>query len=171
MIVYTLNCAEGHEFEGWFRDRAAFDEQARAGHVACPVCGGTAITRGLSAPRLNRGEDGAIRPAALPAPAAAQGGAPRTSAAMAPATPGASGADTDRAALARIAEHLQKIRRHVESTFENVGDRFAEEARAIHHGEAEERGIYGDATREEVQELMEEGIAVAPLPGTGRKGH
>ena len=66
---------------------------------------------------------------------------------------------------AMMMEAAGRIRRHVEENFDDVGDSFAAEARAIHEGRAEDRGIYGQATPKEVRDLVEDGVPVAPLPG------
>jgi hypothetical protein len=66
-------------------------------------------------------------------------------------------------------EAMGRIRRHVEENFDDVGDAFAKEARAIHEGRAEERGIYGQATPKQVRELVEDGVPVAPLPPAAPK--
>jgi hypothetical protein len=131
MIAYTLRCAKEHEFEGWFRNSDAFDEQRRKKKIECPVCGDRKIDRALSRPNISTGKT----------QSAARDEAARKTRAL-----------------------LREFRRHVESTHENVGGRFAEEARKIHYGETEARDIYGEATGDEAKELIEEGIAVAPLP-------
>jgi hypothetical protein len=136
MKVLNLQCAHGHGFEGWFASQDAFDTQLAAGLVECPVCGDTAITKLLAAPRLNLGN-------AKP-PADAQ-------AAKLPATESPEG------------RWLRAVREVISQT-EDVGDRFAEEARRMHYGEIEERGIRGQTTREQAQSLVDEGIPVFSLP-------
>ncbi len=146
MIVYRLICDQGHEFDAWFKGSQAYEEQAKAGHIACAVCGSHHVSKAPMAPNLATSPSKA--PEAVPtapAPAGPQELSP--------------GEIMDRMhALAR------QLRKKVEQEFENVGDRFAKEARMIHYGEAEERGIYGEAKPQEVKDLLEEGIAVAPLP-------
>lgn len=144
MKVLDLQCATGHVFEGWFASEDDFQGQLQRGLVECPVCGDTQVAKKLSAPRLNLGAQAA--PAAVPAPAAA-----REAALPAP----------QQAALQAA---WMKAVRHVMANTEDVGERFAEEARRIHYGETEERGIRGQASREETQALLEEGIGVVPLP-------
>jgi hypothetical protein len=136
MKVLNLQCAHGHGFEGWFASQDAFDTQLAAGFVECPVCGNTAITKLLAAPRLNLGS-------AKP-PAEAQ-------AAKVPATESPEG------------RWLRAVREVISQT-EDVGERFAEEARKMHYGEIEERGIRGQTTREQAQNLVDEGIPVFSLP-------
>ncbi|MGZ5184188.1 MAG: DUF1178 family protein [Caldimonas sp.] len=133
MKVLNLRCADGHDFEGWFASEQEFATQAESHAIACPLCGGTAISRMPSAPRLNVGRHSA------PAPEATQG-----------------------AAVTLQSEWLRALR-HVMSSTEDVGDRFAEEARRIHYGEVEERGIRGRASSEDAEALREEGIAVMAL--------
>ncbi|WP_427911683.1 DUF1178 family protein [Ramlibacter sp. MMS24-I3-19] len=136
MKVLNLQCSHQHVFEGWFGSDDEFQGQLAGGLLECPLCGDTGITKLPSAPRLNLG--------AQPAPAAKQEVA---------ATPDVS---MQRAWLQMV--------RHVMANTEDVGERFAEEVRRIHHGESEERGIRGQASREETEALLEEGIGVLPLP-------
>ncbi len=134
MKVLNLRCAEGHGFEGWFASEDEFTAQSARSEIACPLCGGTAISRLPSAPRLNVARHSA------PAVEAAQG-----------------------TSMTLQSQWLRAVR-HVMSSTEDVGDRFAEEARRIHYGEVEERGIRGRATSEDAEALREEGIAVVALP-------
>jgi hypothetical protein len=139
MKVLNLRCAHGHGFEGWFASNEAFDTQLAAGLVECPVCGDTAIVKLLSAPRLNLGN-------------------PKAPAEAAPAVPSQAPAE-----LSLEARWMRAMREVIAKT-EDVGDRFAEEARKMHYGETEERGIRGHATPEQTEALLDEGIAVMPLP-------
>jgi hypothetical protein len=136
MKVLNLQCAHRHTFEGWFGSDDEFQSQLASGLVECPLCGDIGITKLPSAPRLNLG--------------AASESAARHDVATMPE------GDLQRAWL--------KMVRHVMANTEDVGERFAEEARKIHYGETEERGIRGQASREETQSLLEEGIGVLPLP-------
>jgi len=147
MKVLDLVCAEGHVFEGWFGSEAEFQGQHARGLIACPLCGDKAVTRRPSAPRLNL--SGAREPAAAAAPGPA--------AAVPAASPGAG----DQAALQ--AAWLRAVQQVFERT-EDVGERFPEEARRIHYGETEARGIRGQASAEERAALAEEGIEVVALP-------
>lgn len=147
MKVLDLQCSAGHLFEGWFASEADFQDQQARQLVACPLCGDTAVSKMLSAPRLNLGRGS--EPAADSAPPAA-GGAGAAPVAALPRQ-------------AMQAAWLQMVRRVLAQT-EDVGERFADEARRIHHGEAAERGIRGQATPEQTEALLEEGIAVMPLP-------
>lgn len=136
MKVLNLQCARQHGFEGWFGSEDDFQGQVERGLVECPICGDTAITKLPSAPRLNLG-------------------APQ------PAEPKQDVMTANDAAMQ--AKWLQAVRHVLENT-EDVGERFAEEARRIHYGESEERNIRGQASREETEALLEEGIGVLPLP-------
>jgi hypothetical protein len=143
MIHYRLRCAAGHEFEAWFQNSAAFETQAEPDLLACPQCGSSQISRALMAPALQ----GTHREAA-PVPAV-------------PAT-----AEQKQVAAQALAlkQQLLGLRRKIEENFDNVGDRFAEEARKIHYGDTDPRGIYGDATPQEREALADEGIEVGTIP-------
>ncbi len=142
MKVLSLRCSNGHGFEGWFASEDDYQSQNGRGLVECPLCADKVISRLPSAPRLNL--SGAKAPeAATPAPAAAGGSAP--------------------AEVTLQAAWMQAVR-HVLANTEDVGERFAEEARRIHYGEAEVRGIRGQATPEDAESLRDEGIEVAVLP-------
>ena len=134
MKVLDLKCAFGHAFEGWFASNEAFEEQVAAGLVECPLCGDKSVAKQLSAPRLNLGA--APAPVVQPAPQV-EGDAPQQV----------------------QARSMRAVRELIAAT-EDVGERFADEARRIHHGDAPERGIRGQATREETEALADEGIAV-----------
>jgi hypothetical protein len=136
--VFNLSCEQQHAFEGWFASAEAFGSQLAASQVQCPICGSTAISKALSAPRLNFGAE-------PPKPA------PQRQVAAMP-TP----------------EQMQalflKMAREIVAGTEDVGERFAEEARRIHYKEAPERGIRGVTSEDEADALEEEGISVMPMP-------
>lgn len=162
MIHYALVCEREHEFEGWFRSSADFEAQAARGILSCPVCGSSKVTRGLMAPAVSTGRTGEAAPAGeTPAPGPSVPAAVPGPAGPAPVASLAPGEDPRRALAI---EFLRRVRETVLENATYVGDKFAEEARRIHYGEAEERGIYGEATRAEAEALEEEGIAVAVLP-------
>jgi hypothetical protein len=146
MIVYQLHCSNGHEFEAWFRDMATYDDQAKRGDVDCPHCGDTSVTKSIMAPNISP----ARTKASLPL-----GGANQEVRAHEVAE--------------KILEAVSALRIHVEENCDNVGADFAEEAKRIHYGEAEQRGISGTATEEEVSELDEEGVEFYRLPSSHRK--
>ncbi len=136
MKVLDLQCSHQHSFEGWFASEHDFQDQLARSLVECPLCGDQTITKKLSAPRLNLGAS-----------------EPQARQEVVSVTP-----DTD------LQAQWLKAVRHVLANTEDVGQNFAAEARRIHHGESEERGIRGQATREETTALLEEGINVVPLP-------
>jgi hypothetical protein len=146
MKVLNLQCAHQHEFEGWFGSEDDFTSQLARGLVSCPLCGDAHIEKKLSAPRLNlrttRGEDSASSTTAV---ALSNHAAPNPE-------------------LAELQARMLAALREVVSNTEDVGERFAEEARAMHHGEKEHRQIRGQASAQEAMELIEEGIEVMPLP-------
>jgi len=135
MKVLNLQCSYRHGFEGWFGSEDDFQGHLERGLVECPICGDTAVAKLPSAPRLNFG-------ASEPSP---KRDVMTTN-------------DT-----AMQARWLQVVREVLANT-EDVGERFAEEARRIHYGESEERGIRGQASPEETEALLDEGITVMPLP-------
>lgn len=158
MIRYTLKCAQGHEFESWFANAAAYDSLRSAGHVTCAICGSAEVEKALMAPSVTpaRKSAGADEPAKTPEAPSVPVPAP-----PAPATSPAGPTAQQRAELeAKISE----LRKQVEANSDYVGDGFAREARAMHVGDAPERAIYGEAKPDEARELLEEGIAVTPLP-------
>lgn len=137
MIRYALLCEHDHEFEGWFGASADFDDQQARGLIECPVCGSKAVRKAIMAP------------AVAGAKARSQNQSP---------------AETQAQTQAMMMEAMGRIRQHVEENFDDVGDAFATEARAIHEGRSEDRGIYGQATAKEVRDLVEDGVPIAPLP-------
>lgn len=137
MIKYSLICDKEHEFEAWFGSSDDFDKQNKRGFVDCPVCGSSKVQKMLMAP----GVAGTKKTVSQDVPMTTM---PQMPAAM--------------------VEKLREIKKHVETTSENVGDKFPEEARKIHYGEAEARGIYGQASVEEATSLVEEGVEVMPIP-------
>jgi hypothetical protein len=151
MILYQLRCRKAHDFEAWFLDSATFDRQVARGDVTCPYCGTARVAKAPMAPRVasGRGDGGqALEPA-------------DRGAGLRGETPAEARASE---VAARILKAVEGIREHVEENCDYVGDEFAKEARRIHKGEAEERGIYGEATATEADELDDEGIKVYRLP-------
>lgn len=150
MIAYDLICKAGsHRFEGWFGSSADFDKQRLGGLLSCPVCGDPSVDKAVMAPNVGRKGN------------------------QAPALPGKN--ETDEAVAvanmpampAEMVEMIGKLAEMQAKMLEKsdwVGDRFADEARAIHYGDAPDRIIHGSATIEDARDLHEEGISVAPLP-------
>ena len=144
MKVLDLKCAQQHLFEGWFASEDDFQSQLARGLVECPLCADVSISKQLSAPRLNLG---ALTSTELvPAQAAPTAVSPQ-----------------DRQALQDMQGDWLKTMRQVMANTEDVGKHFAEVARQMHYGEADERSIRGQASREEAVALLEEGISVLPL--------
>ena len=171
MKVLNLQCAGMHTFEGWFGSEEDYQSQRERGLVACPMCANTEVRKLPSAPRLNLG---APEPRQVKSDAqegiAAKGDSPHASNAPVPAVSpqvteaAASLAHAHPEAVQMVQEAWMKMVKHVIANTEDVGQNFAEEARKMHYGESEERNIRGQASMEETQELLEEGIEVMPLP-------
>ena len=134
MIKFSLSCPDSHVFEAWFDSSEGFEQQKARGDIHCPRCGLSSVEKSLMAPSVVTGRQ-------------------RESVRVAA-----------HVGEAEMQEMLRKLRKHLTAHAENVGDRFAEEARRIHYDEAEKRGIYGEATSEEVHSLLDEGIEFHPLP-------
>ena len=155
MILYRLRCAKGHEFDCWFKDSKTYERQEKKSLIGCAVCGSSKVTRAVMAPRIGKkGKDEAAEIVEAPATAP---------------TPAPSPEQQQMSALAKqmpkeLREALLKVRAEVEKNCEHVGDKFAEEARKIHYGESDKRGIYGETSDEEAEALAEEGIEFGRLP-------
>lgn len=134
MIRYALACENGHAFESWFRDSAAFDQQAKRQLVICPHCQSTRVEKQIMAPAIASRETSEQVPVATAGP------------------------DHE------MRQMLRAFRAMVEANTDDVGTAFAEEARKIHYGETEERAIRGVASPEDVRDLKDEGVEVAALP-------
>ena len=164
MKVLDLQCPASHVFEGWFGSEDDFQGQLARGLVECPVCGDKQVSKKLTAARLNLGAGRAQEAGVVPSGAT-------SGAATGPAAPPAAGPAPAEGMPVALQAAWMKAVRHVMANTEDVGERFAQEARRIHYGESEERGIRGQASPEETRELLEEGIGVLPLPvPTGMKG-
>ena len=135
MIKYTLSCDSGHSFDGWFSSSADFDRQAELGLVSCPVCGSVSVAKELMAPSVSTSRKKDEAKVLMMDQARKE-------------------------AVAKIRELVTAIRENSD----DVGEKFPEEARKIHYGEAEERGLIGKATADEARALLEEVIEIAPLP-------
>lgn len=134
MIRFSLHCDKDHEFEGWFGSSGDFDGQSARGMIECPVCGSRQVSKALMAPAVTVSREAPVRPLAM---------------------------DPEKREMMR---KLREMVQAVKQNSEDVGDRFADEARKIHHGEAEVRGIIGQASSDDARSLIEEGIEIAPLP-------
>lgn len=146
MIRYDLQCARGHEFDGWFSNSNAYDDQEKRGLISCAVCGNTKIQKQIMAP-----------------------GIPAKSNRLPNSQVMSAGPFDARAAA--MQQMMRDYRKHVTENSENVGDKFAEEARKIHFKETKERAIYGNATEGDAKALIEEGIDVHPIPRLPEDGN
>jgi hypothetical protein len=135
MIKYSVRCGKDHVFEAWFKGSATFDAQSKSGDIVCPQCGNNLVVKAPMAPRIVKSQKSDV-----------------------------SHESRAREVAERILEAAVEMRKEVEENCDYVGDQFADEARKIHYGEADERGIYGEASDEETQELDDEGIDVIKLP-------
>lgn len=135
MIKFSLVCNEGHEFEAWFKSGSAYEAQTARAQVVCPHCGSHSVDKAIMAPAVaKRPETDSVPRAQPPVPTPEQ------------------------------FEFLRKMRDEIHAKAEYVGGRFAEEARKIHFNEADQRGIYGEASADEVKELAEDGVPFLPVP-------
>lgn len=138
MIRYVLRCSAGHEFEAWFSKGIDFDIQSEQGLISCSECGCMTVEKAIMSPAIGR---------------------------VSQDTGGKDDAGASKVkSQALIAEMAAKLRSEIQKNCEDVGDEFAEEARAIYYGEKDERPIYGNATPKEAADLNAEGINIAPLP-------
>lgn len=136
MIRFSLSCDQDHAFDAWFSSSADFDSQRERGLVQCPYCNSGKVDKSLMAPSISKKKEAVSQAAGVPV-------------------------STEQAAMLN---ELRKIRDEIVSKSENVGANFSEEARKIHYGEADSRPIIGEANKEQAMSLLEEGIAVSPLP-------
>ena len=134
MIRFSLICDQDHEFEAWFRNNDDFDKQKKRGFVECPACGSKKVGKALMAPAVSTGRK-------------------REKIALAMN-------EAQKNAMAEMKVLSEKMRENADY----VGDKFAEEARKIHFGETDARGIYGEATLDEAKSLAEDGVGFMPIP-------
>ncbi len=147
MILYDLVCPKEHRFESWFRNSGAVEKLVKAGQVVCPVCGSKKVQKAPMAPRIAKSSSDDV-----------------------PTKPSGSEAELT-AAMEKAAEAFSELQKIVEKNFDHVGDKFPEEARRIHYGEAKKRGIYGNASKEETDALRDEGIEVQAIPWNKRNAN
>ncbi len=163
MKVLNLQCSHQHSFEGWFASEDDFQSQLVRGLVECPMCADKGIQKMPSAPRLNFGAQQALSTAVSNPAVASAASAPDASAASTELVASASSGVSAGPSYEQQAAFLKALR-HVVANTEDVGDKFASQARRMHYGEEKARNIRGQASPREVIELIEEGIAVMPLP-------
>jgi hypothetical protein len=151
MIRYSLRCEQDHSFESWFQSSSAYDSQVKRKLVSCPVCGSAKVEKAIMAPRIV-GKKGREK-----TPATVETAAP----AEAPATESTS---LMMAQERELRAKIKELRDHIVKNADNVGEKFPNEARAMHYGDKEHRPIYGEASPEEARALVDEGVEVSPLP-------
>jgi hypothetical protein len=134
MIRFSLACQNEHSFDGWFRNSEDFEKQKKRGLIACPDCGSVKVEKALMAPSVSTGRKREKMALAMNA--------------------------EQKKAMAQLKALSEKMRENADY----VGDKFAEEARKIHFGETDPRGIYGEATPEEAKSLVEDGVEFMPIP-------
>lgn len=149
MIKYRLHCPTPHEFEAWFTTINSFEDQIKLGHLSCPFCGSSKISKAIMAPAIKKGR---------------RNKEPKT-------IPLVEEKKTENKKTENIVELVRKLHSELKKNAEYVGANFPEEARKIHYEETCQRGIYGEATSEEVSELNEEGIQVFMLPKLPEEHH
>jgi hypothetical protein len=186
MKKFALICENEHEFEGWFASSDAVLLQSKKGLIDCPYCGSVNVEKQLAAPNLSTPKTKARQqadmanlagaeetpapptqaPTQVPAPASTSTQVPAPTPAPAPAMQAGepSGGQAAAAYHSALRYAVQQLRKTIETDFTNVGANFAEKAREIHYGEAEEANIYGTCTKEETEELLDEGVEIMPLP-------
>ena len=163
MIKYSLQCSNGHGFDGWFKDSDTFDQQSTSGLLTCPQCDDPHVAKALMAPHIgnNAGKNrGGRTETTLPSSTPAQVPVPAPVSAPAPVafTP------QQVEAMQQAGEMIKKVKEHILNTCKDVGGNLAEEARKMHYGEKKAEGIYGTASMDDVEELLDEGIDVMPAP-------
>jgi hypothetical protein len=150
MIRYTLRCEKDHAFESWFQNSSAYNSQVKRKLVTCPACGSHKVEKAIMAPRIvsKKSRD---RAAPVPAPVPAEATATESTSLM-------------MAQERELHAKIKELRDHIVKNADNVGERFPNEARAMHYGDKEHRPIYGEASPEEARALIDEGVEVSPLP-------
>ena len=138
-MKFTLHCDEGHEFEAWFRSNADYETQARRGFVECPHCGSIRVSKALMAPQVATGRAKDQHKEAVMVAAG-------------------------QAIQREMMEKMREVTRQVKEKADNVGEKFPEEARKMHYGETDAKPIYGKASPDEVESLVDEGVEIMPLP-------
>ena len=152
MIHYSLRCERGHAFESWFQSSSAYESQEKRKLVSCPSCGSVKVERAMMAPQIvsKKGrEDARTAPAAEVA---------STAVTATESTPLLMAQERE------LRAKIKELRDHIVKNADNVGERFPNEARAMHYGDKEHRPIYGEASPEEARSLIDEGVEVSPLP-------
>ncbi|MEM6303236.1 MAG: DUF1178 family protein [Pseudomonadota bacterium] len=134
MISFTLKCKNGHQFDSWFASSAAFDALEKAGHLSCALCGSAEVSKSLMAPRVSARDADETTVPVLSEP------------------------------QSEAEKAIEEMRRKVEENADYVGRDFVDQARAMHEGTAQKRGIWGEARLDQARELAQKGVPVMPLP-------
>ena len=143
MILYQLQCESEHQFEAWFKDSQAYEQQAKRKLLTCPVCGSIKVGKALMAPRISKSKN--------VSPPNTQDKVPSTTTSVTQQSK-------------ELRKKLNELRAEIEQNCDYVGDQFAEEARKIHYGEVDAKNIYGEASLEDAKELVDEGVDFTPIP-------
>lgn len=138
-MKFTLHCDEGHEFEAWFRSNEDYETQAKRGFVECPHCGSIRVSKALMAPQVATGRAKDQHKEAVMVAAG-------------------------QAMQREMMDKMREFTRQVKEKADNVGEKFPEEARKMHYGETDAKPIYGKASPDEVESLVDEGVEIMPLP-------
>ena len=154
MILFDLKCRKGHVFEAWFRDGATAEKQIAGRKIACPSCGTAKVAKAPMAPRIGKGGRPAMVESGTPKPNQPQGAVMTKEMAS---------------KAVELRKELGELRKKIEANCDYVGGQFAEEARKIHYGETEARGIYGETSEEQARELTDEGIEFSRVPWLPRQ--
>ncbi|MER0239882.1 DUF1178 family protein [Fulvimarina sp. MAC8] len=157
MIHFALKCCDGHRFDGWFRSTSDFETQLSRGLVTCTYCGETNVEKALMRPAIGLNAKTDASKEASDTQSESTSGSVTTVAAETPP-------DQNLAKMKELWSALQTEVRALRKKSEYVGTKFAEEARRVHYGESTKKGVYGEASREEVKALHEEGIMAFPMP-------
>lgn len=184
MIRYSLNCANGHQFESWFQSAGAYDVLSQAGHLECPECGNAQIKKAMMSPRVAVRNTAPALPTASqetpsqvpsgPGPVAGTAPPPPEAPSLSDPNTPAPGVPAAQQVGANMPAHLraamEKLRTEVEKNSDYVGRSFVKEARAMHEGASPERAIHGEANAEEAKAMIEDGIPILPLPFRDKRG-
>lgn len=152
MIRFTLLCRNDHRFEAWFKGNQTCEEQLKSGDVHCPFCGDSSVRKAPMAPNVitSKGRS----------KAKAQELETEVDISPLPDV----GIPESAEAITALAEKMTSLMHEVQENYDYVGEDFPDEVRKIHYGEAEDRGIYGETSADEVEALLEEGVEILPLP-------
>ena len=154
MILFDLKCGKGHVFEAWFRDGTTAEKQIAGRKIACPSCGTAKVQKAPMAPRIGKGGRPTMVESGTAKPNQPQGAVMTKEMAS---------------KAVELRKELGELRKKIEANCDYVGGEFAEEARKIHYGETEARGIYGETSEEQARELSDEGIEFSRVPWLPRQ--